>query len=113
MGVELHITRAAFWALNDDAPISAEEWLRYVDSDSELARWPENGPHFVRWLGPSSYAEPWLDWSSGNVLSKWPDTALYLKMLRVAEHFQASVQDDDGNVYRSEGQWSFEPSRDA
>src|SRR5689334_16430634 len=83
MGVEFHITRAEFWAENNDSPITAEEWLSYVASDSELSLDAANGRYFVRWLGASAYDEPWLDWFQENISTKWPDTALYQKMLRV------------------------------
>jgi hypothetical protein len=111
MGVELHITRAELWAENDHAPITAEEWLAYVASDPELRPWPENGPYFVRWAGPSKYEEPWLDWFQGNVSTKWPDTALYRKMLQVAQALNAQVQDDDGTPYRKEADWEFDPTQ--
>ncbi len=109
MGVELHITRAECWAENDGAQITAEEWLAYVASDPELELWPENGPHFVRWLGVSAHEEPWLDWSDGNIQSKWPDTALYRKMLSIASALCAHVQDDDGDFYSSPADWEFDP----
>jgi hypothetical protein len=108
VGLELHITRAGYWAENDDASISAEEWLAYVSSDDELELWPENGPYFARWRGESAHEEPWLNWSSGNVDSKWPDTALYRKMLGVALALSAKVQDDDGVFYENEGDWQFD-----
>ena len=121
MGVELHITRANQWSQNDDKQIGADEWLAYVASDPELKLWPENGPHFVRWLGKcclgstlninkSVYEEPWLDWSRGNIGSKWPDSALYCKMLEIARALGAQVQDDDGVRYLAEGEWQFDPN---
>ena len=110
MGVEFHITRAEFWAQNDGKEITSEEWLAYVASDSEFRLSPENGKHFALWSGNSKYEEPWLDWFQGNVQTKWPDTALYRKMLRVATALQAKIQDDDGNVYRTESDWEFDPS---
>jgi len=113
MGVELHITRAEFWADNETAAISPDEWLAYVATDPELALQPEFGRHFkghVIWTGPSKYEEPWLHWSQGNISTKWPDTALYRKMLRVASALHAHVQDDDGRAYTSEHDWSFDPT---
>jgi hypothetical protein len=109
MGVELHITRAEFWAQNEGKEITSDEWLAYVASDAELRLSPENGKHFVLWSGRSEYEAPWLDWFQGNVHTKWPDTALYRKMLSVAAALQAKVQDDDGNVYRTEHDWEFDP----
>jgi hypothetical protein len=109
MGVELHITRAPLWCENETAQITAEEWLAYVSKDPELRPWPENGPYFARWLGASAYEEPWLDWSQGNISTKWPDTALFQKMLSVAAALGAHVQDDDGETYSSPTDWQFDP----
>ncbi len=110
MGVELYITRAEFWAENEDSPITSEDWVSYVASDPELALDPSNGKYFARWLGASKYDEPWLDWFDGNISTKWPDTALYQKMLSIATALGATVQDDDGTVYDSPGDWQFDPS---
>ena len=110
MGVELHITRADFWAENVGKEITAAEWLSYVASDLELSLWAENGPYFVRWLGESNYEEPWLDWFQGNVSSKWPDTELFQKMLRIANAIEANVQDDDGTKYDASSPWEYDPS---
>lgn len=111
MGVELHITRAEHWAENHDAQITSDEWLRYVESDPELRLDGRNGQHFVIWSGPSKYDEPWLDWSRGNISAKWPDTALFEKMLAVARALGAKVQDDEGTDYTEPGTWVFDPTR--
>jgi hypothetical protein len=110
MGVELHIARAECWASNEGKEITAQEWLQYVASDVELELDPRNGPHHVRWLGKSAYAQPWLDWRDANMSTKWPDTALDRKMLRVAAAPGAMVQDDEGTVYTADTDWSFDPN---
>ncbi|VWD60209.1 hypothetical protein BLA50215_07248 [Burkholderia lata] len=109
MGVEFHITRADFWAENEDAAISAETWLAYVQADPELELRPECGAHHAQWSGPSAHDEPWLDWHAGNIMTKWPDTALYCKMLKIAADLEATVQDDNGTVYRLPTDWHFDP----
>lgn len=111
MGVELYITRAEFWADNESSPITPQEWHAYIASDPELRLQPENGPHHVLWLGKSRYEEPWLDWQQGNIATKWPDTALYQKMLAIAGALNAQIQDGDGNLYRQPTDWRFEPER--
>ena len=68
---------------------------------------PENGPHFFRWLGASKYD----DWSQGNVSTKWPDTALFRKMLAIASSLGANVQDDDGTGYTAESPWEYDPTK--
>jgi len=112
MSVELHITRAKDWSDNDDCPITAAEWLQYVANDPEFSPMPENGKYFMVWSGPSAYEQPWLDWFQGKVSTKWPDVALYRKMLRVAAALGARVQDDDGHVYTHESEWTFNPPQD-
>lgn len=109
MGLELYITRAEDWSDNKNAAITAEEWMAYVATDPELQPRPENGPYFVQWSGPSKNEEPWLDWFQGNISSKWPDSALYQKMLRIAKALGAQVQDDDGTVYSKAADWSYDP----
>lgn len=109
MGVEFHITRADFWADNDSDQITSDEWLAVVHSDSELSLDQKNGEFFALWLGKSAYEEPWLEWVSGNISTKWPDTALYRKMLQIAALLNAKVMDDDGTEYRSPNEWDFTP----
>ena len=113
MGVEFHITRAEFWADNEDAQITADEWLNYVNNDYELSRDVINGDYQALWSGPSSYEAAWLDWSAGNIYTKWPDTYLYRKMLSIAKDLNAQVMDDDGTIYRDESQWEYDPSTNA
>lgn len=110
MGVELFITRADFWAENDSNRIEAEEWLDYVASDPDLELSPENGEYFVIWNGDSEHEIPWLDWLDGNVFTKWPDTALYQKMLLVAGEMSATVQDEEGTLYEKKADWQFSPN---
>ncbi|UXH80007.1 hypothetical protein [Roseateles amylovorans] len=107
--MELHITRAEFWAENEGSEITAEEWLAHVEADPDLSLHAENGPYYAVWSGPSKHEEPWLEWFQGNVSSKWPDTALYQKMLQVAGALGARVQDDDGTFYEKETDWQFNP----
>ncbi len=110
MGIEFHITRAELWAENELAPISREEWLRYVESDPELSLTPGSRSLSVRWSGPSRHEDPWLEGFQGNVYTKWPDTALFEKMLRIADALGARVQDDDGTLYTQPGDWTYDPS---
>ena len=46
---------------------------------------------------------------TGVISAKWPDTALYRKMLRIAADLGAAVQDDDGARYPDEADWTFDP----
>jgi hypothetical protein len=101
MGYELHITRAKSWALNTKDRISTKEWLAYVEKDPELSLSPDGGPYFAKWSGKSKLTEPWLDWHDGNIETKSPDEALIDKMVAIARELGATVQGDDGEIYRS------------
>ncbi len=101
MGYDLHITRAEFWAENDDAYIDAAEWLHLVESDDELTFDPRNGRHFAVWSGPGRCESPWLDWSDGNIHTAYPDPPMLGKMLQIAGRLGARVQGDDGEYYAS------------
>lgn len=101
MGYDLHITRAEFWAENDDAYIDADEWARLVESDDELTLDPRNGPHFAVWSGPSDSEGPWFTWFEGDIHSRFPDPPTLGKMLQIAERLGARVQGDDGEIYAS------------
>jgi hypothetical protein len=109
MGVEFYVTRADHWADNEGKEITVEEWLAYVASDPELKLDPRYGTHLAYWLGKSKYDEPWLAWLQGNINTKWPDTALYRKMLKIASALGARVQDHNGIVYMKYSDWCFEP----
>ena len=111
MGVEFYITRANFWAVNKETQITPEAWLAFIDSDSDLAWETRNGDYHTFWSGPSSYKETWLDWSDGNIYTKWPDTQLYRKMLEIAECPKARVMDDDGNIYSTPSDREYNPGR--
>src|SRR6267378_2443183 len=96
MGYDVHITRQKHWPEKGD-DITAEEWLAYVQRDSELRLQPENGPHFAEWSGASG--DSWLDWSDGQIYTKNPHPALIDKMVTIAREFNAAVEGDDGEIY--------------
>jgi hypothetical protein len=102
MGWEIHITRAEFWADSDQNPISAGDWLAFVEADPELTIDPrDNGPYFALWL--SHWVEgdhPWFKWSRGVITTKHPDRKTLGKALLIAKHFGTRVQGDDGEEYK-------------
>jgi hypothetical protein len=108
MGVDLHITRAETWCYSEENPITKDEWLAYVDADKELEL--VDGSGYVIWHGLSKHSEPWLEWSKGEIKTKYPDTALYIKMLLIASALSAHVEDDDGQRYQLPSEWNFDPS---
>lgn len=109
MGVEFHITRAELWAENDDDQISSEEWLNIINSDPELSLYPISGEFHAIWNGDGSDGKDWLDWSGGNISTKWPPTPLYRKMLQIAQELNAKVMDDNGTIYKTSDAWQFPP----
>jgi hypothetical protein len=101
MGYELHITRGRFWAENEGHHISTEEWLSLIEADIELTLYNRNGPYFAVWSGSSQHEHSWLDWFEGNIHTKHPDRAMLGKMLQIADGLGATVQGDDGEIYKS------------
>ena len=102
MGYDLHITRADQWSENEGQEISHEEWLKYVGSDPELKSDPQNPDNdFFVWTGDPEYQEHLLQWSSGNISSKYPVKPLVDKMIQIAGRLNAKVQGDDGEIYEN------------
>ncbi|MBX3381674.1 MAG: hypothetical protein KF805_16385 [Phycisphaeraceae bacterium] len=120
MGYDFHITRAAVWFEAEEKPISMEEWLAYVKSDSEmrLDGFAEAGvgldevlrcedPSMAVWTAYSkdgvggNHAWMWL--ADGNVGAKNADEEIISKLWRIAQHFGARVVGDDGEEYGADG----------
>jgi hypothetical protein len=93
MGYDLHITRREDWFDRGD-DISADEWLNYVESDTELSIDKRNGRYFAIWK-----EDDWLDWQRGEIFTKNPRKTLVEKMIQIANRLNAKVQGDDGEVY--------------
>jgi hypothetical protein len=92
VGYDLHITRRDNWFdAGDD--ISADEWLKYVESDPDLSIDESNGKYFAIWK------EDWLDWSRGEIYTKDPRRNLIEKMIQIANRLNAKVQGDEGEIY--------------
>ena len=104
MGYCFHVTRAPeHWATNDGYEIAAEEWLRLVQDDTELALAGANGDYFTLWHGGSRYPDAWFNWAGGNIETKNPDAPMIQKMIQIGEQLNARLQGDDGEVYLSGG----------
>jgi hypothetical protein len=100
LGYDLHIARAEYWAENEDAPITHDEWIALAASDEDLFAMPENGDAFFA-FGDRVDPHAWFDWFEGDVLTKNPDRPTLTKMLDLAERLDARVQGDDGELYES------------
>lgn len=103
MGWEIHITRAEHWSESKETPITREEWRAYIETDPELeGNGDGNGLTFAHWkshtVTDGGFA--WFDWFAGSIQTKYPDELTLGKALRIAKHFGARVQGDDGEEYR-------------
>ncbi len=101
MGYDLHITRKTFWADDNGPVITAEEWLAYVATDSQLRLDTSSKRHRVTLAIQSRYPDSWLEWFEGDIYTKNPDEPILAKMLEIAAALKARVQGDDGEIYRS------------
>lgn len=107
MGYDLHITRRSAWSDDDGPEITFQEWKAYVNSDEELRPDADNGPTDFVWTAHPK--APWpLWWDRGEIYTKNPDEFAVRKLVAIAERMSATVQGDDGEVYRADGA-SFQP----
>ena len=100
MGYDVHITRRAHWAEEgDDIPL--EDWLAMAHADAEFEILPDGSGDLQ---GPDGQVWP-LWWREGMIEAKNPDKAFISKMVTFADHLGATVQGDEGEVYRSDGSY--------
>ena len=116
MGYELHIVRQNDWEdYEEESNISIEEWLAYVQTDTELEltngyqlKFPghehlfQSAPGFCNWTGHSTKTgddKPWLDYGHGSISAKYPDDETIKKMLFIANKLNGKVRGDDGEFY--------------
>ena len=121
MGYDVHITRVEEWSESDENPILLDEWFEYIKTDPELrldgfaaAHLPDGGvlvarsPGLAVWTKWPGHEEPdnyaWIDCEDGRITVKNPDTDILKKMFKIAQHFNAIVQGDDGELYGSNGE---------
>lgn len=101
MGYDFHITRKDFWC-DDGQDITADEWVKFVESNPEFSFDHTNGHYFAVWK-QDHQPEYWLDWFEGNIYTKNPDDVFISKMIEIAKYFGAAVQGDDGELYDGNG----------
>jgi len=104
----VHITRAQRWSEAEQHPITREEWLAYVESDSELRRVTaaevEEHKPFVKaddaaWIDPDGGDRVlgWFGYHKGLIDVRNPHAETLRKMADIAEHLQANVVDEADN----------------
>ena len=116
MGYELHIVRRNDYDnYEEESNISLDEWLRYVESDSELElangyqiKIPgmqdtfQNVPGFCNWTGHTlkrGDEQRWFDYGFGSISAKYPDDETISKMIKIANTLNGRVEGDDGEIY--------------
>jgi len=109
MGYDLHITRKQDWCDEEGPIISLEDWLKYVATDIEIERDPNNGRHDFLYVKHSGESQP-LWWARGEVFTKNPDKETVKKLIGISHALCARVLGDDGESYSD---WTTFPSPDA
>jgi hypothetical protein len=100
----------------EDARISLDEWIGYLDTDDELRHdgfaelTNPLGEHIrLENKGLSLWTEHpddltvWFDYFDGKIIVKNPDQGARIKMFRIAKHFEAVVKGQDGECYGENG----------
>jgi hypothetical protein len=94
---DVYLTRADFWAVNDDCPIRADEWMELTAGDSELSPQPQLGTFFSGWQPAEPGAElALLEWNAGNIVCKSPTRSTVGKLLQLAQRLKGNVQSEEG-----------------
>jgi hypothetical protein len=108
VGYDLHITRAEHWPESHATPITAKEWLAIVadDPDLNIDLAAGLGKCYAVWSHPDAGPDGvWFDWQRGRIDTKWPSRAAVAKMIAIAKKLEATVQGDDGETYRTLGDY--------
>lgn len=110
MGYNPYITRRKNHIEEEGPSISEEEWRDIVEADPSLSFKHEDYPLTAFWDGKCEYPDPWFDYSAayGSIDTKNPDDTIINKMLEMASKFDAKVQGDDGEIYRSSADTYYE-----
>jgi len=121
MGYDVHITRRENWFEEAGPEIELSEWLKLVESDSEMrldgyAEAPLKDGDVLRveesglstWTAYSRHGrdqgKAWFSFSSGNIIVKNPDPEILRKMWQLSKPLSARVQGDDGELYDQDGE---------
>lgn len=85
--------------------IGRDEWLAMLDADPELSRAADSDDDMLAgtWKGETIF---WF--TDGEVRCKNPDQPVICKIVEIAERLKATVQGDDGEIYRENGT-AFQP----
>jgi len=120
-GYAIHITRASHWTESSAHPITLNEWVAYVRSDSEMRldssaestngagdRLVYRAPGIAVWTkwagGGVGGGQAWFYYEDGAISAKDPDPAILKKAYRIAVVLNARLQGDDGELYGANGE---------
>ena len=101
MSYDLHITRKEFWADEEGAVITVEEWMNYLAGDPQLRPLPNVENYKVTFNINSISPEAWLEWDEGEIRTTGADEWIIAKMILIATALDAKVQGDEGEIYAS------------
>jgi len=71
-GYDLHITRKMFWADESGPRISLDEWLRYAETDHQIAQDSQNGEEDFLVSLPKETFPIWYRRDLGEIYTKNP-----------------------------------------
>jgi hypothetical protein len=112
MGYEVHIYRKTNWDIDEPSDISLDEWLSYIESDSEIelehpnTENPNQVSGFCYWINspdPEPGNPPWFNYGHGHISTKWTDQSTISKMVEIANKLNARVMGDEGEFYNDLG----------
>ncbi len=112
MGYDLHITRKTHWSDEDGPLIPLTQWQQLIDDDADLTLYEEVGPEDLGKAASYGDDAGALRWEEGEIRAKNPESALVVKMAVIAAALGATLQGDDGEIYRADGS-SFDPQPSA
>lgn len=103
MGYEVHITRK-FWRSDiSGGLIKREEWLAYVEIDSEILHDSLNGENSFLYKYSEGEWPLWYDKSVAEIYSKNPSEKVISKMHSTAASLEARVLGDSDESYGKNG----------
>jgi hypothetical protein len=95
--IDIRITRANCWALNEGKEIFPDEWIKVVKSDKELELVEGSQTHSAQFLADKSIHETVFELDDGNIYARKPSRSAITKMIVLAKKLNARVVDEDDN----------------
>lgn len=106
MGYNVHITRKYWWSDDEGPRIERQEWINYVDSDSELSVNPDQSDE-VLYVTDKLEWSFWYDENLGEIDTKNPDSEIISKMYDISLALNARVLGDDEESFGQDGEVQY------